>query len=128
MMPISEMKLVRKALRNLFPAEALHKPRRLPRIATNTETWNLVTHHIPSSSRLTSTSATKGFGSSPTDAPRPPPKTFEKEEEEESDFASRPEYQIYNDPEFKPKKIINDVSIADLDGENKLGATLFVHE
>ncbi|GAX74990.1 hypothetical protein CEUSTIGMA_g2436.t1 [Chlamydomonas eustigma] len=114
MMPISELRLVRKALRNLFPATAFPRtgcPQRATGIVRTKDNAAHL-HH----SRIAPAPATKGFGLSPTGAPQPPKKTFEKEDEEESGFAARPEYQIYSDTEFKPKRIVNDVSISDLDG------------
>ena len=64
--------------------------------------------------------SSKGFGGAPSTSslPERPPRQFEEDAEggEEDSYVSRPEYQIYGDPLYKPKRFIGNVDIAPLHG------------
>jgi hypothetical protein len=67
----------------------------------------------------------KGFGSQQSSAslPERPQRQFEEDAEggEEDSYVSRPEYQVYADPHYRPKRFIGKVDIAPLRGGGSQG-------
>ena len=119
--PLSELRLVRRALHTLFPAERCRRHRHRLVIPAASKRGGDVSR--PDEERRRP--ASKGFGSPPQREDAQPERLVKQFEDDgdgsndggnEDSFVSRPEYQLYSDTEYKPKRFIGKVDIAAVEG------------
>ena len=126
-LPLSELRLVRRALHILYPSDRLSRRRYRPiddllspyASKRAGPSRNMDDHRRRPSKGF-------GFGGQSSELPESPNRQFEEDAQggEEDSYVSRPEYQIYADPLYKPKRFIGNVDIAPLQGGGQGGGRM----